>query len=123
MPPLDPQIQDDFTQRRLQRLELRYRRAQFVLAGAQSVYQSLCETPYADSCRLRQAQQRIEQAQEALVDVQSIIEYLEDRENAAQARDRCSTPELAGLTPPGAVPPAPADESNRASAVRNSSRR
>ena len=120
---LDPQTQDDFKQRRLQRLELRYRRAQFVLAGARAVYQSLCETPYPDPCRLRQAQQRIEQAQEALVDIQSIIEYLEDRENAAQPRGGCSTPEAAGLTPTGAGPPAPADESNRALAARSSSRR
>jgi chromosome segregation ATPase len=111
---LEPQIQDDFTQRRLQRLELRYRRAQFVLAGAQAVYQSLREAPYPGARRLLQAQQRIEQAQEALVDIQSIIEYLEDRENAVQS---------ASLTPPGAVPPAPADESNRASAARNSSHR
>jgi hypothetical protein len=111
---LEPQIQDDFTQRRLQRLELRYRRAQFVLAGAAAVYQSLRETLYPDPCRLRQAQQRVEQAQEALVDIQSIIEYLEDRENAVRP---------AGLAAPGAVPPAPADESNRASAARNSSHR
>ena len=121
--PRDPQIQDDFTQRRLQRLELRYRRAQFVLAGAQAVYQSLRDTAYPDPCRLRQAQQRIEQAQEALVDIQSIIEYLEDRDNAVRAHGRCAMPEPAGLPPPGAVPPAPADESNRASAARNSSRR
>ena len=120
---LDPQTQDDFKQRRLQRLELRYRRAQFVLAGAQAVYQSLCETPYPDPCRLRQAQQRIEQAQEALVDIQSIIEYLEDGEHAAAARGGCSTAEAAGPTSPGAAPPAPADGSNRASAARSSSRR
>jgi hypothetical protein len=72
---------------------------------------------------LRQAQQRIEQAQQALVDIQSIIEYLEDRDNAVRAHGRCAMPEPAGLTAPGAMPPAPADESNRASAARNSSRR
>jgi len=49
----DPHIPDDFTQRRLERLELRYRRAQFVLAGAQAVYQSLRETAYPEPSRLR----------------------------------------------------------------------
>jgi len=39
--PNELQSHDDCMQRRLQRLELRQRRAQFVLAGAQSAYASL----------------------------------------------------------------------------------
>jgi hypothetical protein len=81
--PIDQQNQDDFTQRRLQRLELRYRRAQFVLAGAQAVYESLRAMPRPDELRLRQALHRVEQAQELLVDIQCTIEYLEDQERVA----------------------------------------
>jgi hypothetical protein len=79
----DPQTRDDFTQRRLQRLELRCRRAHFVLAGARAVYESLGAMPYAQEPALRQALQRVERAQEALVDIQSMIEYLEDSGNDA----------------------------------------
>jgi chromosome segregation ATPase len=82
MPP-KPQTHDDFTQRRLERLELRYRRARFVLAGAQTAYKSLRATPGAGELRLRQALQRVEQAQELVVDIQSAIEYLEDQERVA----------------------------------------
>ncbi|HEX2791135.1 MAG TPA: hypothetical protein VHN17_11950 [Steroidobacteraceae bacterium] len=81
--PIDQQNQDDFTQRRLQRLELRYRRAQFVLAGAQTVYESLRAMPDADELRLRQTLQRVEQARELLLDIQCTIEYLEDEERVA----------------------------------------
>lgn len=81
--PVDQQNKDDFTQRRLQRLELRYRRAQFVLAGAQSVFDSLRALPVVDELRLHQAQQRVEQTQELLVDIQCTIEYLEDQERVA----------------------------------------
>ena len=77
------QSHDDFMQRRLQRLELRHRRAHFVLAGARAAYESLRELPGADELRLRQALQRIERAQEQLVDIQSTIEYLEDEERVA----------------------------------------
>jgi hypothetical protein len=79
----EPQTHDDFTQRRLERLELRYRRARFVLAGAQTAYKSLRATPGAGELRLRQALQRVEQAQELVVDIQSAIEYLEDQERVA----------------------------------------
>jgi chromosome segregation ATPase len=80
----EPQTHDDFTQRRLERLELRYRRARFVLAGAQTAYKSLRATPGAGELRLRQALQRVEQAQELVVDIQSAIEYLEDQERVAR---------------------------------------
>jgi chromosome segregation ATPase len=79
----DLQTKDDYLQRRLERLELRHRRARFVLAGAQAVYESLRETPGAGELQLRQALQRIEQAQEQLVDIQSTIEFLEDQEHVA----------------------------------------
>jgi len=81
--PRNLQTEDDFAQRRLQRLELRYRRAHFVLAGAQAVYESLRAMPGAGELRLRQALERVEQAQELLVDIQSTIEYLEDQERVA----------------------------------------
>jgi hypothetical protein len=106
--------QDEFTQRRVQRLELRYRRAHFVLAGAQTVYESLRELPHADPLRLDQARQRIERAQESLLDIQSIIEYLEDGDSVAQAAAWPTTPEQAGASPPGAAPHAPAGASNPA---------
>jgi chromosome segregation ATPase len=79
----ESQTHDDFTQRRLERLELRYRRARFVLAGAQAIYDALRASPGAGELRLRQALQRVEQAQELLVDIQSAIEYLEDQERVA----------------------------------------
>jgi hypothetical protein len=82
--PGELQIQDDFTQRRLQRLELRYRRAHFVLAGAQAAYESLRSMPGAAEQRLSQALQRVQLAQELLVDIQSAIEYLEDQEHFAR---------------------------------------
>jgi hypothetical protein len=81
--PGNPQSHDDFTQRRLERLQLRYRRAHFVLAGAQALYESLRVTPGAGELRLHQALQRVEQAQELLVDIQSAIEFLEDQERVA----------------------------------------
>jgi chromosome segregation ATPase len=79
----EPQTHDDFMQRRLERLELRYRRARFVLAGAQADYASLRAKPGTGVLRLRQALQRVEQAQELMVDIQSAIEYLEDQERVA----------------------------------------
>lgn len=74
---------DEYMQRRLERLELRLRRARFVLAGAQAAYQALRETPAAGGLQLRQALQRVEQAQEQLVDIQSAVEFLEDQERVA----------------------------------------
>ena len=77
------QTKDDYMQRRLERLELRYRRGRFVLAGARAAYESLRETPGARELQLRHALQRVGQAQEQLVDIQSTIEYLEDQEHVA----------------------------------------
>jgi ribosomal 50S subunit-associated protein YjgA (DUF615 family) len=79
----DPQTKADYLERRLERLELRYRRARFVLAGAKAVYESLREMPGADEPQLRQALQRVEQAQEQLADIHSAIELLEDQEHVA----------------------------------------
>ena len=119
---LDLQIQDDFRQRRLQRLELRYRRAHFVLAGAHAVCEKLRKQPYADESGLRQALQRIEQAQEALVDIQSIIETLNDQQHVAPAPPCSTTPGRTRAASPGAAPPVPAGESNRALLAWSSSR-
>jgi ribosomal 50S subunit-associated protein YjgA (DUF615 family) len=81
--PRDPRTNDDHLERRLERLEQRYRRARFVLAGAKAVYESLREMPGADQLQLRQALQRVEQAQQQLVDINSGIEFLEDQEHVA----------------------------------------
>jgi hypothetical protein len=74
---------DGFAQRRLQRLDLRCRRAHFILAGARATYESLRAMPCAQEPALRQAQQQLERAQQALTDIQSMIEYLEDDGNDA----------------------------------------
>ena len=74
------QSHEDFIQRRRQRLELRHRRAQFILAGAQAAYEAVRKMPCADNSGLREALQRIERAREQLVDIQSAIEFLEDQE-------------------------------------------
>jgi len=74
---------EDFTERRLQRLELRYRRAHLVLAGARAVYESLREMPRCDAVRLEQARQRLERAQQQISDIQHTIEGLEDRQDVA----------------------------------------
>ena len=80
----DMESDDDFARRRLQRLEHRYRRAQNVLAGARAAYGSLRELPGAGELQLRQALQRVERAQELLTDIQTTIEFWEDREYIAQ---------------------------------------
>ena len=80
----DMELDDDFAHRRLQRLEHRHRRAQNVLGGAKAVYESLREVPGACEIQLRQALQRVEQAQEQLADIRTTIEFWEDQEYIAQ---------------------------------------
>ena len=74
---------DDLAQRRLQRLEHRYRRAQNTLAGAQAVYGSLREMPGVNDLKLQQALKQVERAQQQLVDLQMAIELVEDHEYVA----------------------------------------
>ena len=77
------QFDDDLAQRRLQRLEHRYRRAQNALAGAGAVYESLREVPGASELQLRQALERAERAQQVLLQIQRAIELFEDEHDAA----------------------------------------
>jgi len=79
----DLEYDDDFAQRRLQRLEHRYRRAQNVLAGARAVYGSLRELSGTTDLQLQQALQQVERAQRQLADIQSAIELAEDQQSAA----------------------------------------
>ena len=66
----DLEFDDDLAQRRLQRLEHRYRRAQNVLAGSRTAYGYLRERPDATATQLHQALLQVERAQRALADLQ-----------------------------------------------------
>jgi hypothetical protein len=79
----DMELDDDVSQRRLQRLEHRYRRAQNALTGASAVYESLREVPGASELQLRQAAERFELAQQVVLDIQRAIELYEDQHDAA----------------------------------------
>lgn len=76
---LDLEFEDDYSQRRMQRLENRYRRAQFILTGAQAQYQVLSNTYGVSEAELTQAQHRVKRAREQLEDILSTIEFLEDQ--------------------------------------------
>jgi chromosome segregation ATPase len=73
----DLEMDDDLAQRRLQRLEHRYRRAQNVLAGAQANYGSLREARGVGEVQLQQALRRVQRAQQELADIHSAIELAE----------------------------------------------
>jgi hypothetical protein len=75
----DLEPDDDLAQRRLQRLEHRYRRAQDALAGAQAVYAALREVAGVGDLKSQQALKLVERAQRQLVDLQSAIELAEDQ--------------------------------------------
>lgn len=82
----DLEFDDDLAQRRLQRLEHRYRRAQNVLAGARAVYGSLRELPATSESQLHQALQQVERAQRNLADLQFDIEVAEASASAHPGR-------------------------------------
>jgi hypothetical protein len=87
---------DDYAQRRLEQLELRYRRAQFVLAGAQSQHQALCNTFGVPQSEMIRSVNRLRRAREQLEDILSTIEFLEDQNYSALAVRRISdTPHIA----------------------------
>jgi hypothetical protein len=69
----------DHTDFSLQRLEYRHRRAQNALAGARAHYGALHESPEATATQLHLALRQIEEAQRYLVDLQSAIEFAEER--------------------------------------------
>jgi septal ring factor EnvC (AmiA/AmiB activator) len=81
----DLEPEDDYAQRRLERLELRYRRAQFVLAGAHAQYHALRKTVGVTEGQLTEAINRVRRAREQLEDILSTIEFLEDQSYSAPA--------------------------------------
>jgi hypothetical protein len=76
--PSDMELDEDFSERRLRRLELRYRSAQSALAEARALYASLEETPGATDLHRHQAQQRVQRAARQMLDIQKAIDQLED---------------------------------------------
>ncbi len=66
-------------ERRMERLQNRYRRAQNALAGARAVYAALREAPGARSHQLHQAWLQVQQAQLYLADLQAAIELEEEQ--------------------------------------------
>lgn len=75
----DLELEDDLAQRRLQRLEHRYRRAHNVLAGARANYGSLREVRGVGEIQLQQALRRVERAQQELAAVESAIELVQQQ--------------------------------------------
>ena len=71
------EFDDDLSQRRLQRLEQRLRRAQNVLAGARALYGSLRESRGAGECQLHQALLQVERAQRTVTDILFDIQLAE----------------------------------------------
>jgi hypothetical protein len=80
---LDLNSDDDYLQRRMQHLECRYRRAQFIFRGAQMQYRTLRETRGVSVGELIQSTYRIRRVREQLEDILSTIEFLEDQNYGA----------------------------------------
>jgi len=82
MPPI---IDDGFDapERRLRRLEHRYRRAQSAAAAAKALYGALREAPGATTTQLHHAARAVEEAQRYLVDIHAALEQAEDQNAAA----------------------------------------
>jgi hypothetical protein len=70
-------------ERRMQRLQHRYRRAQNALAGARAVYAALREMPGARTHQVHQAWLQVQQAQQYLSDLQASIELEEEQREIA----------------------------------------
>lgn len=86
----DLESDNDYALHRMEHLERRYRRARFVLAGANMQYNSLRNTPGVPEAQLTQAIYRVERARELLEDILSTIEFLEDQSFSAIAVHRVS---------------------------------
>jgi hypothetical protein len=76
---------DDYAQRRLERLELQYRRAQSNLEAMQIRYHSLRRIPGISQSELTQSINHVCRAREQLEDILSTIEFLEDQQYSALA--------------------------------------
>jgi hypothetical protein len=82
----DMELDDDLSERRLRRLELRYRSAQTALAEARALYASLHEMPGANDLQRHQAQQRVQRAMRQMAEIQRAIDLLEDQDWGTPAR-------------------------------------
>jgi chromosome segregation ATPase len=71
---------EEYVERRLRRLEQRYRGTQSALAEARAVYASVHEALDATDLQRHQAQLRVQRAVRQLSDIQSAIELIEDQE-------------------------------------------
>ena len=71
----DLELDEDLSERRLRRLELRYRSAQSALSEARALYASLEEMPHATDLQRHQAQQRVQRATRQML---RAIDLLED---------------------------------------------
>ena len=82
---MPPAVDDDFdtAERRIRRLEHRYRRAQSAAAAAKALYGALHETPGATTTQLHHAARAVEEAQRYLVDIQAALERAEDQNAVA----------------------------------------
>jgi septal ring factor EnvC (AmiA/AmiB activator) len=79
----DLEQEDSYAQRRKEYVEHRYRRAQFILADAQTQRRALHNTYGATAAQLAQAGYRVRRAQEQLEDILSTLEFLEDQHCSA----------------------------------------
>jgi hypothetical protein len=71
------EFDDDLAQRRLQRLENRYRHAQNALAAARAEYGALCQPSSVSEIRLYRALQKFERAERLVADIRFDLEFLE----------------------------------------------
>lgn len=76
--PFDMELDEDLSERRLRRLELRYRSAQTALAESRALYASLSEIPGTTDLQRHQAELRMQRAARHLLDIQKAIDVLED---------------------------------------------
>lgn len=75
--PFEMEFDDDLAQRRLQRLEHRFRRAQNALAAARAEYGALCQPSPASEIRLYRALQNVERAERFVADIRFDMDILE----------------------------------------------
>jgi hypothetical protein len=76
---------DEYLQCRMEALEARYRRAQFILNGLLSQHATLADQPSVSRAQLFQSVDRVRRAREQVEDILSTIEFLEDQHHSAIA--------------------------------------
>lgn len=82
----DMELDEDLSERRLRRLELRYRSAQSALSEARALYASLSEMPGTTDLQRHQAQLRVQRAARQMLEIQKAIDLLEDSAWDGRAR-------------------------------------